>query len=229
MDHRRIGDMLVDEGAVSARDVEAALRFQDEVGGLFGQALMRLGAVSEDVLLAALSRQLGLTILTAPLMPAEGSAYLEACSRLNLSPRWLLAHECVLWFDTQDGVAAGDADALNVFARDPMSAPLQEALTRVWAGAVQYYLGPNRLLDSALALARSEGASEDWTGDDAARLRELAEEAPCLKTRCASAHLTSMSNRSNIISRSASASMACCARCRPCRAGGLTPWRAGSS
>ncbi|MGY6628148.1 MAG: GspE/PulE family protein [Oceanicaulis sp.] len=180
MDHRRIGDILVDEGAIAARDVEAALRFQDEVGGLFGQALMRLGAVSEDVLLAALSRQLGLTILTAPLMPAEGSAYLEAYSRLNLSLRWLLAHECVLWFVTPDGVAPGDADTLNVFARDPMSAPLHEALTRVWPGAVQYFLGPNRLLDSALALARSQGASEDWTGDDAARLRELAEEAPVI-------------------------------------------------
>ena len=180
MDHRRIGDILLDEGAVSARDIEAALRFQDEVGGLFGQALMRLGAVSEEVLLAALSRQLGLAILTPQLMPDEGSAYAEACARLNLALRWLLAHECVLWFETPEGMPAGDAECLNVFTRDPLSAPLHEALTRVWDGAVRYYLGSNRLLDSALALARSEGASEDWTGDDAARLRELAEEAPVI-------------------------------------------------
>ncbi|MGP1274830.1 MAG: GspE/PulE family protein [Caulobacterales bacterium] len=180
MDHRRIGEILLEDGALTQRDVDAALRFQEEVGGLFGQALMRLGAVSEEVLLAALSRQLDLAILAAHQLPNEAAAYLEAGARLNLSLRWLLAHECVIWFESPDGAGAGGADILHIFTRDPLSAPLREALERVWDGASVYYLGSNRLLDSALALARSEGAADEWMGDDAARLRELAEEAPVI-------------------------------------------------
>jgi general secretion pathway protein E len=65
MDDRRIGDILLERGFVTATDVERAARYQGEIGALFGQALLRLGAVSEDVLLSALSDQLDLPVFDA--------------------------------------------------------------------------------------------------------------------------------------------------------------------
>ena len=55
MDHRRIGDILLERGLVTSVDLERAARYQDEIGALFGQALLRLGALSEDMLLSVLS------------------------------------------------------------------------------------------------------------------------------------------------------------------------------
>ncbi len=176
MDHRRIGEILLEEGALSQRDIDAALRYQKEVGGLFGQALLRLGAVSEEGLLAALSRQLGLPLITSADLPGESAPFLDAASTLGLSLRWLLTHDCVIWFDggTEDG------RVLNVLARNPMEPPLQEGIARAWTGPAVFHLGSNRVLDSALALARAKGSADAYEGDDAARLRELAEEAPVI-------------------------------------------------
>ena len=108
MDNRRIGEILLEDSRVTAEDVEAAARFQAKVGGLFGQALLRVGALSEDVLLAALSRQLDFPVLDATALPEEPSAYRAAADRLRLAPDWLLQHDTVLWFETREGEAAAD-------------------------------------------------------------------------------------------------------------------------
>jgi len=98
MDNRRIGDILLDDGVVAADDVEAAAKFQSRVGGLFGQALLRVGALSEDVLLAALARQLDLPVLGAADLPEDPSAYRRCVEAVGLAPDFLLQHDAVIWF-----------------------------------------------------------------------------------------------------------------------------------
>ena len=208
MDDRRIGDILLAQGLVTALDLQRAARYQAEIGALFGQALLRVGAVSEDALLEALSRQLDLPVLTADDLPSSPLAYKQAAARLGLSINWLLQHDAVLWFipPSQDVTAAaggaeprdagdpepGDADAaqtdvplddltLAVFSRAPLEPALLEAISRVMPGPIQLYLGAGRLLDSALVGLRSSGrvySRDDM--DDADRLREMAEEAPVI-------------------------------------------------
>ncbi|MBO6764127.1 GspE/PulE family protein [Maricaulis sp.] len=112
MDNRRIGEILLEDSHVTAEDVEAAARFQAKVGGLFGQALLRVGALSEDVLLAALSRQLDFPVLDMAVLPEEPSAYRAAADRLGLAPDWLLQHDTVLWFEAKDEQAAESAPSL---------------------------------------------------------------------------------------------------------------------
>ena len=55
MDRRRIGELLLEAGAVTAADIDQALAYQRETPVLFGQALLRLGAVA----VAGLQQHLG--------------------------------------------------------------------------------------------------------------------------------------------------------------------------
>ncbi|WP_440958842.1 GspE/PulE family protein [Oceanicaulis sp. LC35] len=191
MDHRRIGDILLERGLVSAVDLERAARYQDEIGALFGQALLRLGAVSEDILLSVLSDQLDIPVVRPEHLPQAAQAYHHAAEALGVSVDWLLLHDTVLWFEadtaaeetsdvTESDEPAG-ANRLIVFSRAPMDPALHETLSRSTTGPVQVVLGPNRLLDSALSALRSAGRVQSRDDmDDAQRLREMAEEAPVI-------------------------------------------------
>ena len=55
-----LGQLLIKSGLVTSRQVEAALRRQEQIGGRLGTCLLELGAISERQLDAALARQLGL-------------------------------------------------------------------------------------------------------------------------------------------------------------------------
>jgi general secretion pathway protein E len=212
MDNRRIGEILQARGLVTAADCTRAARYQDEIGALFGQALLRLGAISEEALLQALADQLGLSIITATDLPEAASAYRMAADALGLSSDWLLQHDTVVWLapieeetptddpgddaparvdpvsspdafggDAMPGETPAAARPLTVFARAPLDPALQEAVARAAPGPVQVVLGPNRLLDGALAALRSSGRVQSRDDlDDAQRLREMAEEAPVI-------------------------------------------------
>ncbi|RYH17277.1 MAG: type II secretion system protein GspE, partial [Alcaligenaceae bacterium] len=45
--HLRIGEILVQSGKVSARDIDRALLAQQEMGSMLGRVLVRLGLVSD--------------------------------------------------------------------------------------------------------------------------------------------------------------------------------------
>jgi len=172
MDARRIGDLLLASGQISARDQAEAAHFQQEVGGLFGQALVRLGAVSEEDLLEALARQLDLPILSPDQAPAAEQVQ-QAAASLGLMPSWLIARDAPIWLHD---------DILHAAPRATLDPLLRETLERRANGhALSYYLAPNALIDGLLGLYSerpADGADEDLT--DAARLREMAEEAPVI-------------------------------------------------
>ena len=58
MPTKRIGEILVEEGYLQASDLNKALELQKSQGGLLGCHLVRLGLISEEDLIIALSRQL---------------------------------------------------------------------------------------------------------------------------------------------------------------------------
>ncbi len=55
--------MLTEDGVLSKDSLEEALNHQKAQGGLLGQILIRLGYISEENLVAALSRQLNIPYL----------------------------------------------------------------------------------------------------------------------------------------------------------------------
>jgi len=194
MDPRRIGEILLGEGVITERDLDAAVRYQAEIGALLGQALLRLGAVSETALLEALSRQLDLAVIDRTALPEDAGAYVHAAIRLSISRAWLLHHDIVLWFVDSEGhpvspregeVAEGpealEDMRLRVLPRAPLDSALHDTLLRAAPVEIEIVLGSNRVLDTALATLRSTGQRDSsGDGDDASRLREMAEEAPVI-------------------------------------------------
>ncbi len=193
-----IGELLKDRGLISDKDLAQALAMQAEVGGLLGQALQRLGAVTEEALLDALSDQLDLQIAAPHLLPDNLSAFTEAAHILNLPPSWFLAHRAVAWFEAAPGDSPSEPQILFVIAADPLNPELRErleveAMRRAAATPndddaaagpiiIEYLLASNQLIDMCLArIQRSVGsAEEDDELADVTRLREMAEEAPVI-------------------------------------------------
>ena len=68
---KKLGELLAEQGKISERDVERTLLAQTEMGGLFGQVLVKLGLVSEQDVALALSQQLDIPLCLAADYPPE--------------------------------------------------------------------------------------------------------------------------------------------------------------
>ena len=173
-----IGDSLHARGLISQADLTQATRLQAEAGGLLGQALLRIGAVSEEDLLRAQSEQLGLEVMSASGVSIDPDDYTRAIAVLGLTPRWLNSRRCALW-QTAEGAP------VHMIAQDILASELREQVERRCEEAgltLQDYVASNQTIEKALfhirdtQLADKDGLSDD----DTARLREMAEEAPVI-------------------------------------------------
>lgn len=203
--YRPIGAILLNKGLIAEKDLNQALAMQGEVGGLLGQALQRLGSVTEEALLEALSEQLELPIAGPEDAPAAREPLVAAAERLGLTANWCLARRAVLWISEPDHANGEARYGIHVLAADPLNLELRESvdlaamrLTESLVRAAQeetdapayaaprvetqYYLGLAQTIDRRLALLEQQRRHEDDDEDfaDAARLREMAEEAPVI-------------------------------------------------
>jgi general secretion pathway protein E len=173
MSLERIGEMLVKKGLVRPNDVENALSIQGSVGGVIGLILVRLGALSENDLLGVLSEQLSLPIQTKEEMPApdELEAFLE---ETRTTHAW--------WVERQVAAWRPSADRLICAAVHPLDHTLRGLIEPYAEDEIEWRLCPRSLIAAALEDVREEGEFEYQGGvADAARLRELAEEAPVIE------------------------------------------------
>ena len=60
---KRIGEVLLERGVINKKELEKALAYQKEHGGLVGQILIQLGFVTEDEVALALTAQYGFPYL----------------------------------------------------------------------------------------------------------------------------------------------------------------------
>lgn len=68
---KKLGELLVEQGKISERDVERTVLAQSEMGEMFGQVLVKLGLVSEQDVASALSQQLAIPLQLAADYPQE--------------------------------------------------------------------------------------------------------------------------------------------------------------
>jgi general secretion pathway protein E len=170
-----LGQILMQRGVIGENDVGKALSFQNSFGGLFGGILIRIGAVSEDAVLDALSTQLGLDVISSERMPQDPATYAENIKVSGIDSEWWIDQAALTWTDEQGTV--------NCLSRDPLRPSLQEALIAAFAGKkLKWWLIRNRELDFMIDLVRRElmSGGRDYEGD-VALLRELAEEAPVVE------------------------------------------------
>ena len=146
--YKRIGAMLMDLELISDKDLSQALAMQQEVGGLLGQALLRLGAITEENLLSTLSKQLELAIVDPLTLPVDIADFQNTAKRLGLSAQWFESHQAFAWFEQFDLVGEEEQDnelpgneiqgsettpaiipvRLKVIAQDPLNLALRETI-----------------------------------------------------------------------------------------------------
>lgn len=70
---KRIGEVLLERGVITQKELEKALAHQKEHGGLVGQILIQLGCVTEEEIALALTAQYGFPYLPLDNYEIDGS------------------------------------------------------------------------------------------------------------------------------------------------------------
>ena len=182
---RRLGELLIDRGLIRPADLTNALTLQAQNGGLLGLNLVRLGAVSEVQLLEVLSGELNLPVLA----PEDGPTPQQASDFLSeiRSPlSWWAEREAVAWRQPPpDDAPEGARGAILCAAVQPLDPLLGERLAQAVNEPVTFLLAQRALIEALtqdVGDDRREGLDivASGGGADAARLRELAQEAPTI-------------------------------------------------
>lgn len=168
----KLGELLVMAGLVGEADVQRALNLQRQSGGRLGSILIRLGALSEDALLAVLAEQMGLPVMASDDMPAPAEIY-AFMARLAVRLDWLLDHNLVLW----------EADGeLRLLAKDPNESRIVDLIAYLYPDrSPRRYLARVQDIDNLVGHVRRESAVSELFRDDNQTLKSLIEEAPVVE------------------------------------------------
>jgi len=171
-----LGEMLLADGKLSARDLERALTAQRETGGLLGRVLARLGLVSELDIAGALAAQMKLPLVLADAFPAVPPL------PERVPAEFFRAHR-ILPLDLRD-------DELHVVMATPQDEFARRALRLATGLRIVPAIGLESEIDAALARALEPAGLDGAAGDEAAsaeagdfveHLRDLASEAPVIR------------------------------------------------
>ena len=175
---QKLGEMLIAQGKLSARDVERTLLAQAEMGDLFGRVLVKLGLVSEADVALALAEQLDVTLIAA-------SDYPETLPQPEgLSREFLVSNNVV-------PVRVDDDEAVFA-AAVPQDPYLAKALAMALDRPVRLLLGTDSDVGRALEQMLTDTGEEEESptfdqfagqSDDEfiEHLRDLASEAPVIR------------------------------------------------
>jgi len=173
----KLGELLVMQQKITTRDVERALVAKAEMGGLFGQVLVKLGLVSEVDVARVLSEQLNIPLLQQtdyPEMPVQLA---------GLSMEFMINNNVV-------PVAATDAQ-VNFAALVPQDPFLIKALGLAISPSVNVALGLESDIHHALEKYSEQQEENDITETSMdvfandqefiEHLKDLASEAPIIR------------------------------------------------
>jgi general secretion pathway protein E len=164
--------LLVREGVVAASDVETAVALQDSLRRPLGQLLVRMGALEEGDLLAALSRQLALSVQDPKTLPPPNLVG-GFIAETGASLRWWRERPALAWR------TPGEAKVVCV-ASDPFDGLLRQMVEQTVDGPIEWRLGARADLEALLDSVEATGDLIIRASPDAVRLRELAQETPVI-------------------------------------------------
>lgn len=169
-----IGRLLLEKGAVTKPELERALSVQREIGGRLGAILIRIGALSEDVLLSALSQQLGRPTLSPEQFPEDYQAVAKFLDNTGLIGDWWIDQEVLAWEAANGRVCCT--------AHDPLNSGTAEILEHCFgAEKLVWHLSRGHDLEHALATLAAQRRIAHQDHSSAEQLRELADEAPVIE------------------------------------------------
>jgi general secretion pathway protein E len=174
---KKLGELLIEQGKLSERDMERTLLAQVEMGDLFGQVLVKLGLVSEHDVALALSRQLDIPLLQA------GDYPLEPLQLDGLAQNFLISNNVVPVAVSEEGVKFAATVPQDPFLAKALAMALDKPVAMALglesdiSKAIQRYLKGDEAEDAILE-DRFSGQSDD---DFIEHLKDLASEAPVIR------------------------------------------------
>jgi len=170
----RLGEYLLAEKQINDQDLQQALEFQAHYSGRLGAILVRLGSLSEDILLQALSVLLHLPVMASEQIPFDHKPLSDFLEQTELNRDWWLDQSVVAWQDEQQQLVA--------IARDPLDDCLHETLERHFPDTpVQWHLVRTQDMDKVLDMLEKSAQGQSSFTDEVGQLRELAEGAPVVE------------------------------------------------
>jgi general secretion pathway protein E len=179
-DSLKLGERLIRQNKLSARDLEHALAAQKEMGDFLGHVLVRLGLLAEMDVARALSEQRGWPLLGTADFP-EDPLPID-----GLSPAYLLNHRLL--------PVRQDENALDVAMLIPQDRFLIKALSLATGHTIRPCLALETELSQALNRLYVEPELEETPAEDPTRegllggdsefvehLKDLASEAPVIR------------------------------------------------
>ena len=177
----RLGELLVENGAIDRRLLERARRVEAETGERLHRVLTQLGMVSERSLAEALSQ-----LLAAPLVGASDYPAVALFTD-RLKAKFLRKAHAIPIAAYDDRVAVALADPLDQFTPAAIAAALGCRVEIAVAVPIELDAALDRLyaesdgadaIDEAIA---GDAEDDDDADSDAERLRDLASEAPVIR------------------------------------------------
>lgn len=171
----RIGEILLQGNKLSGRDLERAVAAQQEMGGMLGRVLVRLGLVSELDVAQALAEQLQVPFVAAADFP---SVPLEVP---GLMQEFLQTHGVL--------PLRLEGDVLHVAMMVPQDAFILKALHLVTGLTIRPHIATEADIERALTQPTDEDArggdaglgDDPDSGDFVEHLKDLASEAPVIR------------------------------------------------
>jgi general secretion pathway protein E len=172
-EHQLLGEILVGNKKLEAKQLERALSHQVSVSSRIGEILVTLGYIGEDDLVGALAQQLGLSAYR----PEAGDEFLE----VEVSAAFHREHPFAL---VKRG---GEGEKPLLLVSNPLDGDLQAALAVVFPEDYEMQLSTESALRGILVahygLEPQGGGPEGVLVDesDVDRLKDMASEAPVIK------------------------------------------------
>jgi general secretion pathway protein E len=176
---KKLGEFLVESGKITHRDVERALVARAEMGGLFGQILVKLGLVSEIDVAQALSQLLQIPLVSATDYPEEAVAI------PGLSMDFMLGNTVVPISSTRESATFAAVVPQDPFVRKALGLALDRPVT-ICLGLESEILVALKKYSRPLGEGEveTEEDSFDAYADDREfieHLKDLASEAPIIR------------------------------------------------
>jgi type IV pilus assembly protein PilB len=183
----RLGELLMKQKLLTSSQLEQALEYQRQNGGRLGSCLVKMGFVSDDDVIAVLSRQYGVPSINLKYYEVEPEV-------LKLVPReTAVRYEVVPLSRVGSTLTIAMTDPTNVFAMDDIKFMTGYTVEPVVASessinqALHRYYGEqvaNEELDRVMKDLVSEDATLELTAEEEihiAALQEAAQEAPIIR------------------------------------------------
>src|SRR6267378_1239294 len=175
--NRRLGDLLVADGLLTAEQLKKALAEQKGSPEKIGSVLIRLSLLNEDQLIGFLSRQYGVPSITLAQLDIDQDV-------LKLVPAPIARkYEVIPVRKMGNSLALAMADPTNVFALDDISfmtnlqvLPLVASQTAIKRAIDRHYESKTEAIASVM-----QDMSTDLAKVDTFELKESADEAPVVK------------------------------------------------